>query len=278
MRRRARLCEVIAALLVAFAMATPVWSQILSSTTSTLLQLNIQLMKLLPQPEFDPLESPPGKFNAVKPQEFDPGRTFLVQAAWLHGTGCPTNAIIANPNADFTGIASFSPYTDPACLTGDPDDSRNEGLLLAKTGPTGNFASATAELINVKGIVLTELGYDIRKPLAPTDPRGSHCGAGAPRFNIITSEGLFFLGCNSPPGVFDPTTSAAWIRLRWGGAVPLVAFGPTGSPGPVVGTVERIVIVFDEGQDTGPDNFGAAILDNIAVNGTLVGRGATDAS
>jgi hypothetical protein len=31
--------------------------------------------------------------------------------------------------------------------------------------------------------------------------------------------------------------------------------------------------VFDEGQDTTPDNFGLAVLDNIDVNGTLVGRG-----
>jgi hypothetical protein len=44
--------------------------------------------------------------------------------------------------------------------------------------------------------------------------------------------------------------------------------------------VQRIVIVFDEGQDAsgGPDQFGAAILDNIDVNGVLVGHGATDAS
>jgi hypothetical protein len=40
--------------------------------------------------------------------------------------------------------------------------------------------------------------------------------------------------------------------------------------------VKRIVIVFDEGTDTGPDFFGAAILDNIDVNGQLVGRGPTN--
>ena len=45
-------------------------------------------------------------------------------------------------------------------------------------------------------------------------------------------------------------------------------------PGSVVDT---IFIVFDEGTDTGPDNFGAAILDHIDVNGTLVGRGGTNA-
>ncbi len=43
-------------------------------------------------------------------------------------------------------------------------------------------------------------------------------------------------------------------------------------------TVKSLSIVFDEGQDTGPDNFGLAVLDNIDVNGTLVGQGATDAS
>jgi hypothetical protein len=31
--------------------------------------------------------------------------------------------------------------------------------------------------------------------------------------------------------------------------------------------------VFDEGYDIGPDNFGLAVLDNIDVNGVLVGQG-----
>ena len=38
-------------------------------------------------------------------------------------------------------------------------------------------------------------------------------------------------------------------------------------------TVDSIEIVLDEGQDTGPDNFGLAVVDNIDVNGTLVGAG-----
>ena len=46
------------------------------------------------------------------------------------------------------------------CTSGDPKDKRHAGLLLAKTGPTGNFASAGATLQGVKGIMLTELGYD----------------------------------------------------------------------------------------------------------------------
>src|SRR5437899_2085794 len=38
-----------------------------------------------------------------------------------------------------------------------------------------------------------------------------------------------------------------------------------------------LAIVFDEGYDTAPDNFGMAVLDNIDVNGVLVGKGPTDA-
>jgi hypothetical protein len=218
---------------------------------------------------------PPGKFHAVKPQEFDPGKTNLVQAAWLNGIGCPTNAFIANPNQDFTGVSGTSPYTDTACSTGDPKDQHNEGLLLVKTGPTANFASATAELINVKGTVLTELGYDIRKLGATTDTNGSHCGAGAPRFDVVDSMGVVhFLGCNSPPPA-QTASATGWIRLRWNTALLATAFPPI-LPTDVV---QGIFIVFDEGQDAsgGPDQFGAAILDNIDVNTTLVGHGATDA-
>jgi len=202
----------------------------------------------------------------VVPEQFDPYHTFLVQGAWLHGIGCPTGA------TPFDGT-TFSTFTAGGCPTGDEQDKRNEGLLLAKTGPTPNVASAVARLKNVKGLTLTELGYDIRKPgLDQNDPRGSHCGAGAPRFNVTTSDGFWFVGCNSPP----PTVTASgdgWLRLRWS---PPTGFEPAAAGfTAITGTVISIDIVFDEGQDTGPDNFGLAVLDNIDVNGTLVGKGPT---
>src|SRR5712691_9930778 len=100
---------------------------------------------------------------SVKASEFDPANTFLVQAQSLNGIGCPTNA---NVSAD--GSTTTSHYTDLECATGDTSDSHNQGLLLAKTGPTANFASAGADITGVRGITLTELGYDIRKPGADT--------------------------------------------------------------------------------------------------------------
>jgi hypothetical protein len=236
--------------------------------------LGVSLLSAFPEP----LSLESSGFFQVKPQEFDPGHTDLVEAAWLNAIGCPTNATIAIPNATFTGVGSFGTYTDPACTTGDPKDLRNEGLLLVKTGPTvTNFASAVAELNKVRGTVLTELGYDIRKFGPAASALGSHCGAGAPRFNVTTTDGFFGIGCNSPPPDMQ-TLGDGWLRLRWGGAVPLMGFQNFVMLAPVTGEVRRIQIVFDEGQDAsgGPDRFGGAILDNIDVNGALVGHGATE--
>lgn len=222
--------------------------------------------------------------RSVKADEFDPGKTHLVNGAWLEGIGCPTDATIAIPNAEFNGIGSFGTYTDPACATGDPKDKTVEGLLLAKTGPSvTNFAAAGAKLQGVKGLVLSEIGYDIRKPGTDNDDaRGSHCGAGAPRFEILTEEGEFyFLGCNSP----EPTTTVAgdaigFMRLTWGNGTPGSVMAFNASAGfvfeAITDPIASISIVFDEGDDTGPDNFGIAVLDNINVNGVRVGRGNTD--
>jgi len=231
----------------------------------------------------------------VKANEYDPGRTHLVQGTWLEGIGCPTGARTESPNESFTGPGGEGPaFTDPACPTGDSEDKKVEGLLLAKTGPTANFASAFARVENVKGEALTELGWDIRKPGTELSAgaRGSHCGAGAPRWNITArnratgAEGSFFIGCNSPPAPAQ-VPGVGYVRMRWGGNVPLLAF-PAGANPPCAPTaagvcditnfeIRNLAIVFDEGYDTGPDNFGVAILDNIDVNGILVGKGSTDA-
>ena len=197
----------------------------------------------------------------VKTGEFDPTNTFLVQSEWLDGIGCPTNGKISLDGTTTT------PYADPGCPTGDTSDTSNRGLLLAKTGATGNVASAVAELSGVQGTILTELGYDLRKPGSAADARGSHCGAGAPRFNVVTQDNVtHFVGCNSPLATVT-AASTGWLRLRWTSAQLLAAGIATNAQ------VKTITIVFDEGQDTGPDNFGLAVLDNIDVNGMLTGTG-----
>lgn len=213
---------------------------------------------------------PPGHFNSVQAMNYDPGDTDSVQSKWEQGIGCPNG----------TATKSSSNYTDPTCATMfDPMDEENDGLLLEKGGPTGQNSAATAQLQNVQGITLTELGYDIRLLDYPSAGQGSHCGAGAPRFDVYTTAGLFFVGCDSPPATsvtLDSGTGSggAWTRLRWS---PVMGFGsacgPSFGPCAVTGTVQHIYIVFDEGTDTGPDFFGTAVLDNIDVNGQLVGKG-----
>lgn len=217
------------------------------------------------------------RFTNVRAQDFDPKRTYLVQSQWLEGIGCPTSAKTAPflpPDFSTVGTGTF---TDAACPTGDATDKRNQGLLLAKTGPQNNNASADATLVDVRRIELTELGYDIRKNGAPASTTGSTCSNGSPRFNIVTADdSLYFIGCNSPAGT--PTTvSEGWTRLRWGGADPLMAYSAsTGLITDISGmTAKTITIVLDEGQDaaSGAPFFGLAVLDNIDVNGTLVGSG-----
>ena len=69
--------------------------------------------------------------------------------------------------------------------------------------------------------------------------------------------------------------SNSWVRLRWDTPC-VMAFNATTHaivPECITGTVQSIAIVFDEGTDTGPDDFGLAVIDNIDINGTLVGRG-----
>jgi len=195
---------------------------------------------------------------AVIPGISDPADTDLVNALWVGGLGCPTAARVT---------PATTPFTNAACPTGDATDIYHEGLLLIKTGPTSNNALSGATLFGVQGIKLTELGYDIRA--------GSVCDAVAPRFDIWTTTGKYYkLVCDSSHPELTPvmTVGQGWTRLRW---------KPTGGVSGVnvtTGLVEKIsdpilniLIIFDEGQDVAP-NSGIAVLDNIDVNGVLVGR------
>src|SRR5439155_15732914 len=92
--------------------------------------------------------------------------------------------------------------------------------------------------------------------------------AGAPRFNVTLPNGnYFFFGCIY--GIPQATSPTGWTRIRWddGGGTVFPA-GDYHWPGfPVV--VQSIAIVFDEGTDVGP---GFALLDNIDINGSLIGK------
>jgi hypothetical protein len=135
------------------------------------------------------------------------------------------------------------------------------GLFLEKATATATNASAGATVDGAEGLTLTELGFDYRND--------GHCGAGAPRFNVYTTAGTyFFFGCAY--GVHTPVPGHAdWTRVRFGNADAFPADGVTAFPGFGTAVVTGIDVVFDEGTDQG---VGYVMLDNIDVNGTLVGK------
>jgi hypothetical protein len=137
-------------------------------------------------------------------------------------------------------------------------------LVMSKMLPTSTNAAAIATVEGVDGVELRELGFDVFV--------SGHCGAGAPRFNVTTEDGfVYFFGCaygTHAPAPDKPTTFER-VRFADRDAFKQLTSDP---PWPGFGhvRVESIVIVFDEGVDVGS---GFTALDNIDVNGRLVGRG-----
>src|SRR4029077_16528735 len=100
--------------------------------------------------------------------------------------------------------------TTAADLATNPNKSDpHAGLLLSKNGPTADCSSAGAPITSAAGMIdggATHVGFDYRN--------GGHCGAGAPRFNIDTDKGFFFVGCASAPQTPAPQDPAQWTRTR----------------------------------------------------------------
>jgi hypothetical protein len=172
----------------------------------------------------------------------------IVTARWLGGMGLPDNG------GDNT--------------TANKDD-RHTGLLLSKNGPTADCSSAGARIEGgVKGMTVTStfhVGYDYRN--------GGHCGAGAPRFNIDTGMGFFFVGCANAPQGPAPQDPGQWTRT----SSVLTTCGSECFPGPIPegAKIKSITIIFDEGTDTANNDtqgVGLAVVDNIDINDVLITR------
>jgi hypothetical protein len=150
--------------------------------------------------------------------------------------------------------ASWIDATGAATTT--PADSRRQGLLLSKTTSASNQAQAGVVIRSVEGITLTELGFDMRT--------GGQCTSTSPRFVVVTSDEVVHkIGCST--GTSQPAPAAGWTRLR---------FDPTNpaqtSPAIAAGSrVKSIHLVLDSGPETGSS---MVVLDNIDINGTLIGK------
>jgi len=125
---------------------------------------------------------------------------------------------------------------------GEPDGPNgNQGLVLQKNGPTETNAAAGAAISGFEGQAVGELGFDYKSD--------GQCSGGSPRFDVQTSDGFYFVGgcANATP----TDLGNGWSRVR---------FDLTG----ITGTIEYLEVIADE--------QGQSVLDDIDVNGTLIGK------
>lgn len=207
----------------------------------------------------DGLQAVPSVFVGTAPGcAPSPPGSRIVTSAWLGGMGLPDNG---GPNNNTTAAAR---------------NDRRSGLLLSKNGLTTDCSAAGAEITGVKGITVYagfHLGFDYRN--------GGHCGAGAPRFNVVVTPPSgpdtfhFVGGCsNDTASTAAPQDPAEWTRVRFDTTSTTAnqAFPPI----PVGSRINSIGITFDEGTDTANNDtqgVGLAVVDNIDINGTLITRG-----
>jgi hypothetical protein len=154
-------------------------------------------------------------FNFSRTFEFDPDRTGCPEAQWVNGAG----------RADSKGGSSF-------------------GLVLEKNCALEVNASAGAVAGGIRGESATLLGFDLKD--------SSPCGAGAPRFNLLTEQGTFHFVGGCANGLEDATPLGdGWTRYRFQLNDPTDAFPVV----PAGATIESLVIIVDEPGQYHVDNI-----------------------
>ena len=89
-----------------------------------------------------------------------------------------------------TAAAALEPGVYDPGNTGCPIATYANGVLhLEKNCPTPTNAAAGADITGLNGQTFPSASFT----LAST----SQCQGGSPRFNVVTTDGLFFLGCNN---------------------------------------------------------------------------------
>jgi hypothetical protein len=145
-----------------------------------------------------------------------------------------------------TATAALEPGVfDPGnthCVT----STYSDGVLhLAKNCPTTTNASAGADITGLAGATFQSASFTLAS--------ASQCQGGSPRFNINTTGGTFFLGCNNVTPTMNADGTATYT------------FSPANLqpqvPGTTPGTITSVEILIDV--------QGTADISNITVNGKL---------
>jgi hypothetical protein len=121
----------------------------------------------------------------------------------------------------------------------------NGVLHLEKNCATATNASAGADITGLNGQPFTSASFTLKS--------ASQCQGGSPRFNIFTTTGTFFLGCNNVTPVMNADGTATYTFTA-----ATIAAGGNQVPVPT-GTITSAEVLIDV--------QGTADLTNIAVNG-----------
>jgi hypothetical protein len=147
--------------------------------------------------------------------------------------------------ASAAGAALVPGVYDPG-NTGCPVATYSNGVLhLEKNCPDATNAAAGADITGLDGQTFTSASFTLAS--------ASQCNGGSPRFDVVTSGGTFFLGCNNVTPTINADGSATYTFTAatiaaGGGQVPV----PTG-------TIQAVDVLIDI--------HGTADLTHITVNG-----------
>jgi hypothetical protein len=144
-----------------------------------------------------------------------------------------------------SAAAALEPGVYDPTNGGCPVATYSHGVLhLAKNCATATNVAAGADVTGLAGQTFQSASFTLAS--------ASQCQGGSPRFNVYTSTGTFFLGCNN----VTPTTNADGTVTYTFTAATLAAAGQQ-VPTPT-GTISDVQIILDV--------QGAADLTNITVN------------
>ena len=157
-------------------------------------------------------------------------------------------AVAALIMVTFAAVASaaLKPGVYDPGNTGCPKATYAKGVLhLEKNCATTVNAAAGADITGAEGQAFTSASFTLAS--------ASQCQGGSPRFNVDTTTGFFFLGCNN----VVPTTNADGTVTYLFNAATLAAAGQQ-VPTPT-GTIKSVSVLIDV--------QGKADLTNITLNG-----------
>jgi hypothetical protein len=147
-----------------------------------------------------------------------------------------------------TAAAALVPGVFDPGNTGCVVSTFSNGVLhLEKNCPTATNAAAGADITGLEGQTFTSASFTLAS--------AAQCQGGSPRFDVVTTNGTFFLGCNN----VIPTTNADGTVTYTFTAATLIA-GGNQVPFPT-GTITAVDVLIDV--------QGTADVSNITVNGVL---------